>query len=261
MRLPVLLLVLSSSLFAGDVPIIPIEIRERMLPTTMRETRGSGSSVVIDVGGETRQGLVLLTAAHVVTKDMKTSHTGEVFYSHYPTNVSFEAYVDGMWVEAKLKFCSQKGDLALLTVVTDAQYPAVKIAKHDPEVNARGSLNGYVNGSNFNRDFGFVADPNFGSNFGLLHLDRTSPVCGQSGGGVLNDKNELMGILTGYPTETPWMAMYTRTEEINRFISAAWDGKWDSGPIPAAVKQPNRSHPRIPTDEWLRIDSKGSSMP
>lgn len=260
MRLLCAMLLLCNVLTAGDVPIVPLEIRQPDA-TGQLQSLGRGSAVVLDTGEADAPGLLLLTAAHVVVARMDCSHPEKNVYLYYPSNVVIEAELDGYWEPVRLRCCSLYGDAALLSVTTTAKYAGLRFSTSPAAIGDRASINGYTNGSNFNRSWGSMLAVNYYRNSQLLCLDRTVPVGGQSGGAVLDSSGNLLGIITGYPTQEPWHAILTGKEDLERLVKVGWDGKWDKPSQEPHADQSNRLHTRIPEGEYLIVDPKAPSVP
>ena len=248
-------LLLGVSAFASDSPVLSLELNDN------GESYKRGSAVVIDLEDPTLEdGLVVLTAAHVVVQDISYDPKVGYVYKFYPNNIGFEVYIDSTWEPAALRNVSKEGDLALLTVKTTRKTTKIKLAKKHPDVLRPVVVSGYAMGLDFTQ-FPAVAITDGSGGSATIYSPEFHVVPGQSGGAVTDGEGRLVGIISSYTGNEPWVVNYTPISEISRFTVVGWDKKIVAGKLPANAHRPNRANPRIARKAAEQMNFKAPSMP
>ena len=251
---------LLSCTSANDDSVLAVEVLkpQLLLPSDVvaYQTLARGSGVVIESGNTSNglTGYLMLTAAHVVT-DQVNDKKGLYSPQHYPKGTTFEVCVKKQWYRAELKGISKYGDIACLVFLCDQEIPLTCLASKRA-LNSEGLLlNGYTNGLDQHEITGKCLGeaeyplksvaPNCDTFFGL----KESLVGGLSGGAIFDKEGNVTGIVSSMSGVDPGVGAYTHVGEIRRFLSAAWDGKYDQQPQPLRVQLSDRAVPRELGDE------------
>lgn len=255
MKTFLLWLFVGASAFA-QTPVLSIELNENGEPFSR------GSVVAVELEAENPDdGFAALTAAHVVAKTIKYDPKAGYSYTFHPPTTNYEVYIDSEWVPASVRNVSKEGDVALLTVKTDKKVPRLKIGSNRPEVLKSVVMSGYVLGVDFEQFDGIAISSNAGDS-DTIYSPEHRVIPGQSGGAVTDTDGQLVGIISSYTGNEPWVINYTPVTEINRFLAASWDKKIVAGTIaPTTVRRVSRAFPRITRKRAESLNFKAPSTP
>jgi hypothetical protein len=240
----------------AQTPVLSLELN------TNGEPFSRGSIVAVDIEAENPDdGFAALTAAHVVVKTIKYDPKVGYSYTFHPPTTNYEVYIDSEWVPASVRNVSKEGDVALLTIKTDKKVPRLKIGEARPEVLKPVVMSGYVLGVDFEQFTGIAISSNAGDS-DTIYSPEHRVIPGQSGGAVTDSDGRLIGIISSYTGNEPWVINYTPVTEINRFLTASWDKKIVAGTVsPGTVRRVSRAFPRITTKRAKDLNFKAPSEP
>lgn len=236
----------------AQIPILSVEVLEN------GETKQRGSAVAVAVDPvNPADGFIAITAAHVVVKDIQVKD-GKFSYVFFPSNYSFEVFAGVDWEPALVRNASTQGDVAILTVYTKTAVPTVGLSDKtlevlDPIVGA-----GYVLGLDFDVVPGIFIGENY-PNCGILYSPDYRVIPGQSGGPVFSKDGKLVGILSSYSGNEPWVINYTPVSDVKRLLETKWDRKIHEVKKvskPGAIRAKPRIAPRIASRISLEAPSK-----
>jgi hypothetical protein len=251
-----LIWMLLSTAVAAQAPVFPIEINNSGDPLTR------GSVVAVDVDSDNPdEGFVALTASHVVVKEIKYDPKQGYTHTYYPATTNFEVYVDSEWLPASVRHVSKEGDVALLTVKTKKKVSKLKIGGSRPDILKPVVISGYVLGLDFEQFPGLAITSGSGAD-ATVYAPEYRVIPGQSGGAVTDGEGRLVGIISSYTGNEPWVINYTPVTEINRFLSVGWDKKIVAGQLVQGTKYgTHRAFPRITRKRIEKMDFKAPSTP
>ena len=186
------------------------EVIEKLMPQVSGLGELTNGQFVTYCAGVWVENNLMLTAAHCVN----TPNNSQVKIINYEENLNPQKYFDGKVIKI-----DKSKDLAMIEC-SEGIHSVSKISKDKDKVGTKLHIIGHTKGLNWSYIDGWISAYRFmkAKNSSRIFTQVTAPIYyGDSGGGVFNEKGELIGI-TSFIYTIPNVAFAVTLDDIESFL-------------------------------------------